>query len=125
MSEGCFVWATPTQLRGGHYSINADNSLRGANTTEYRCGIRTRLVYYRKKWGTIDFQIFKYVSTSVDYRNRCLPSPNEYSLEPRGSRTNVQPVLPIRSNHCSLRTALHYFLRDDPFLKYLTRAFCY
>jgi hypothetical protein len=32
MSEGCFVWAAPTQLRGGHYSKNDDNSLRGANT---------------------------------------------------------------------------------------------
>jgi hypothetical protein len=35
ISEGCFLWATPTQLRGGPYSINDDNSLRGANTTEY------------------------------------------------------------------------------------------
>jgi hypothetical protein len=86
-------------------------------------GFRTRHVYYREMWGTIDFQIFKYVSTSVEYRNRCLTSPNEYGLEPRGSRTNVQPVLPIRNNHCSLRTALHYFLREDAFSKYLTRGF--
>jgi hypothetical protein len=39
LSEGCFLWAAPTQLRGRPYSINADNSLRGANTTEYRCRI--------------------------------------------------------------------------------------
>jgi hypothetical protein len=31
-SPGCIVWGAPTALRGGPYSINADNSLRGANS---------------------------------------------------------------------------------------------
>jgi hypothetical protein len=75
-----------------------------------------------------DWEIFisfiQEISISVECRNTHMYQYKLIQLELRGSRTTVRPVLPIQSNHCSLRTALHHFLRDDPFFKYLTRAFC-
>jgi hypothetical protein len=88
---------------------------------------RTRHVYYGERCATTEniyFHLYSDWPTYVEYRNTRSTSPNCTSLEPRGSRTTVQPVLPIRNNHYSLRKALHYFLRGDPFLKYLTRVFC-
>jgi hypothetical protein len=32
ISPGCFVWGTPTLLRGRPYLKNEENTLRGANT---------------------------------------------------------------------------------------------
>jgi hypothetical protein len=43
-SPGCFVWAAPTLLNGAIIKKSALNLLRGANASEYRCGIRTRHV---------------------------------------------------------------------------------
>jgi hypothetical protein len=37
--------------------------------------------------------------TFAEYRNISTTSPNDYSLEPTGSRTTAHPVLPIRINH--------------------------
>jgi hypothetical protein len=78
--------------------------------------------------GVPRLKIFVFIYTQIEQimlsiETHTISSPNEHRLEPRGSRTNVQPVLPIRNNHSSLRKALHYF-RDDTFSKHLTRDFC-
>jgi hypothetical protein len=72
MSEGWFVWAAPTLLNGGPYSKNDDNSLRGANNVGV---LNPARVLSRESDAGL---IFKYsnTSTSVEYRTRCLTSPN-------------------------------------------------
>jgi hypothetical protein len=105
-SPDSVVWAATTLARGTLDLFNEDNSLRGENTV---ADSNPERVLSREIEARL---IFKYsnISTSVEYQNRCFTTRNEHSLEPRGCRTTVQPVLPIRSNHCSLRTALHHFL---------------
>jgi hypothetical protein len=74
ISEDCFVWAAPTLLRGGPYSINADNRLRGANTGEHeRCGTT----------GDIYFQIFKFngVNKALNREGVELPFNQSYRFE--------------------------------------------
>jgi hypothetical protein len=59
-------------------------------------------VYYGEKRATTEKYLFSNTQTQrtfAEYRNTYITSPNDYSLEPIGSRTTVQPVLPIRINH--------------------------
>jgi hypothetical protein len=96
------------------------NLLRGANTVEDSNPARVKGQEEVHTLSILTIEDSNTLSIELD----TIPSPNQYSLEPRGSRTTVQLVLPVRSNHWPLRTALHHFLREKPFSKYLTRAFC-
>jgi hypothetical protein len=59
MSEGWFVWAAPTLLRGGPYLKNEDNSFRGANTVGVSNPARVLL---RESEARLIFQIIKYIT---------------------------------------------------------------
>jgi hypothetical protein len=72
ISEGCFVWAAPTLLRGGPYLKMEDNSLRGANTVEVSnpaCG-KAREVWHD---SISNIQINR---SCIEYRNTHMTSPN-------------------------------------------------
>jgi hypothetical protein len=63
---------------------------------------RTRHVYYGEKRGTtenINFHLYPVLSMYFEYRNTHMQWSELMMVEPRGSRTAVQPVLPIRINH--------------------------
>jgi hypothetical protein len=57
-SPESFVWAAPPLLRGGHYLINEENTLRGANTVRVSNPARVKA---NKAWH------FKYPNTSELY----------------------------------------------------------
>jgi hypothetical protein len=63
---------------------------------------QTRHVYYGEKRDTtenIDFHLYPVLSMYVEYRNTHMRQSELMMVEPRGSRTTVQQVLPIRINH--------------------------
>jgi hypothetical protein len=49
--------------------------------------------------GRILFYFLKKCPKFLEYQSITSISPNLYSLELRGSRTSVRPVLPVRNNH--------------------------
>jgi hypothetical protein len=53
----------------------------------------------RHVWNNVNFQMLKDIGIVFGIKLDTMTSPNQYSLELRGSRTTVQLVLPIRSDH--------------------------
>jgi hypothetical protein len=87
ISEDCFVWAAPTLLRGGPYLINADNSLRGANTGEYRCGIEPNTCHSTRGAARLEeccFQILKLNGFPLSIEAHVLPDEINTSLNREG-----------------------------------------
>jgi hypothetical protein len=79
ISEGCFVWAEPTLLTGGPYSVNADNSLRGAKAGEYRCGIEPGTCIIARSVARLKIFIFIYTQNHrnlLSIETHTISSPN-------------------------------------------------
>jgi hypothetical protein len=67
-----------------------------------RCRIKPGTCIMARSVTRMKIFIFIYSQNQLimlSIETHAISSPNEHSLEPRGSRTNVQPVLPIRNNH--------------------------
>jgi hypothetical protein len=81
MSEGWFVWAAPSLLRGKPYSKNADNSLRGANNVGV---LNPARVLSRESVARFIFQIFKYIGVVLSIDTDVLPVQINITLNREG-----------------------------------------